>query len=90
MMQLTAFGWGTAAGDDLFEATFVQEGNMLTDDGGNIGMILFSAGAGAPWDFTQDFNEGWSGFSKTFYMPEPSTMVVMSIAGIGLLRKRRR
>ncbi len=88
--DLTAFGWGTLEGDDVFEATFIQDGNMMASDGDDLGVILALASIDAPWDFSQDFSNSGYGTSQSFYMPEPTTMIVMSIAGIGLLRRRRR
>ena len=55
-LTLTEFGWGTLAGDDVIEFAFTQSGNMLADNGDNVGVILAVGRQSAPWDFTQSFD----------------------------------
>jgi len=85
---LTAFGSGA---EDLFEFKFTQEGaTPLVPDTDTIGVILDGREVldfSVP-DFSSDFtNDGW-GNAESFYMPEPTTMVLVGLGGIGILRRR--
>ncbi len=90
--KLTAFGYG---GDDLFEFKFTEEGNYLAPDGENVGVIL--AGTSIPqFDethppvFTSSFDNMYDGTANVFYMPEPTTCLLLGLASLGLARVRRR
>jgi len=90
---LTAFGYG---GDDLFECLFTQEGSGLPPVGEPIGIIMnavsiddliFSEGVEPGWDVA--FSNGGDGYSNAFYLPEPSSMALLGLAGLGLISRRR-
>jgi len=86
---LTAFGSGA---EDLFEFTFTQEGTTpLVPDGHTVGVILDGREVfefSVP-DFSSDFtNDGW-GNAESFFMPEPTTMAIVGLGVIGILRRRR-
>jgi len=85
---LIAFGFSA---DDKFECIFEQEGNMLAPDKEQVGVILWgvSIGGGEPV-FNAPFSNGGNGYSDTFYLPEPSGLVVLSIVGLGALYRRKR
>jgi len=85
---LTAFGSGA---EDLFEFKFTQEGTTpLVPDTDTIGVILDGREVldfSVP-DFSSDFtNDGW-GNAESFYMPEPTTVVLVGLGAIGILRRR--
>lgn len=93
---LTAFGSGM---EDKFEFCFVQEGTgMLAPDAEPIGVIVDARPI-------EDFNDpdspvfnvyewdngyGLTANAHTFYMPEPTTMIVLGVAGAGIVLRRRR
>jgi hypothetical protein len=93
---ITDFGFG---GNDLLQFLFVQEGSgMMAPDGEPIGIIisgvsidddLFSEAN--PPTFLVDFYNNYNGSSNTFYLPEPTTMLLLTI-GLGsmCIRRRRR
>ena len=91
--NLTGFGSGA---EDLFEFTFTHEGAGLPDPGDQIGVILSGWSIDEfndPNDpvFNIDFDNNYNGVSNTFYMPEPTSIALLSVAGIGaVLRKRKR
>jgi len=89
--HLLDFGSGA---DDLFEFLFRQDGD--TDlgvlDGDTIGVVLDAREI----DFgisTPVFNSDWSGdgqaLSDTFYFPEPTTLALLMLGGVSLIRRRR-
>ncbi|MCK4602509.1 MAG: PEP-CTERM sorting domain-containing protein, partial [Phycisphaerae bacterium] len=88
---LTQFGCG---GDDLFEFVFTQEGAGIPPEGAPIGIIL-SAVSITEFDennepvFDTYFDNNGNGYSNTFYLPEPSSAVLLALVGLGLLRRRR-
>lgn len=88
---LTDFGYLTAA--DMFEFLFVQEGSGLPPEGGTVGVILMGVSVlgseyGSP-PFSDYFDNNGNGYSNTFYLPEPTSAMLMMLAGVGFLRRAR-
>jgi len=84
---LRDFGYG---GDDLFEATFIQEGNTdMIDHGFLFGVILDGRTIADPWTFAADFCG--DGFAKSdTAIPEPATLCLLGAgASLALIRRRR-
>jgi len=90
--NLTAFGYG---GDDLIECLFLQEGSGLPPEGALVGIIMnavsiddlvFSEGVVPDWDVA--FSNTGNGYSNTFYLPEPSSVVLLGLAGFGVISRR--
>ncbi len=94
---INLFGY---ASDDLFEVTFTQENDTeMASAGDELGVILdareltYDVGGGSI--SLPAFNQGaFSGDSfalaDAFYMPEPSMTVLLGLAGVGILWRRRR
>jgi len=88
------FGFG---GDDLFEFQFIQDSTPgLPPEDEVLGIIL--SGVGIPNDifaegvlptFDVDFSNTGNGYSNTFWLPEPSTAVMLGLGALGFMRRRR-
>ncbi len=90
---LTDFGFG---GDDLLQFLFVQNGPGMPPENEPVGIIisgvsidnaLFSEAN--PPTFQEDFSNTGNGSSNAFYLPEPASMILLSV-GFGSLCLRRR
>lgn len=89
---ITAFGF---SGNDILEFLFIQDGNMLAPDGAEVGIILPAVsipdglwGEGNLPTFTEDFANTGTGYSNTFYLPEPSICILLALGGLTALRRR--
>jgi len=91
---LTDFGFGA---EDQFEFYFTQEGDTaVVTDGETLGVMLFGVNIpqfNDPNDpvFNADFhNSSNSGYSDTFYLPEPATMTLLVLGGLAAFSRRSR
>ena len=95
-VTITDFGFG---GDDLLQFLFVQNGTgMLAPDNGPIGVIISAVSipdgdfseANQP-DFQTDFSNAGNGYSNSFYLPEPTSMLLLTVSlGSICIRRRRK
>lgn len=98
---LMDFGSGA---EDKFEFLFTQQGDMLAPNGAPVGVLLSAWGIDDFNDPNDPvFDHEWHNYdpfdpflffypgdSDSFYLPEPTTMIVLAVAGgLGLLRRRR-
>lgn len=85
--NLTAFGFSNYA---KYEFLFTQEGVGIPPLDEPFGVVVLGMSVpGEGIDFTQPFSNYSNGQAETFYLPEPSSLVVLAMAGIGLIRRRR-
>lgn len=89
---LTGFGFG---GSDLFDFTFTQQGDtVLAPDGSTVGIIVSAVSMpdnlfGVVHPDGTVFENNSNGFTDVFFYPEPTSIAMLSLAGLTLLRKRR-
>jgi len=89
--RLTAFAYDPLV--DKFEFIFLQDGaGMQADPNEPVGVILsgYSINGNNSYDFTQSFVNNYNGDSYTYFLPEPSAAVLLSVAAVGLIRRRRK
>ena len=98
----TAFGSGA---EDKFEFIFVQDGDMLVNDETYIGVVIwayaidafnvidpFFTVVGGTWQNYDPLDDDgdYPGESDTFHLPEPTTLIVLAMAGgLAVVRRRR-
>jgi len=78
--------------EDMFEFLFTQEDGTLAPLGATLGIIL--DGRNAIGEFSEprfdiSFSGDGSATSDSFYIPEPAGVALLTLGGLGLLRRRR-